>query len=77
MRQPRKCRVCGKEFIPRSSTQKYCSRKCNRAAQNSKYYIYKGYPIELDDYTESPPEECREFMEKLRRAFHMEKEDTL
>ena len=40
------------------------------------YYVYKGYPIELDDYTESPPEECREFMEKLRRAFHMEGEET-
>ena len=62
--------------MPRSSTQKYCSHKCARAAQNKKYYLYHGYPVEYDDYEPSPPEECREFMEKLRRAFHMEGEET-
>lgn len=71
MNKPRKCAFCGKEFIPRSSGHKYCRQECKRTAMNKKYYLYKGYPMEYDDYEPSPPEECAEFMEKLRQAFRM------
>ena len=30
----RKCKVCGKSFIPNCPTQKYCSGKCRKVIQD-------------------------------------------
>lgn len=39
--KPRKCEICGREYIPNSSTQKSCSEECRKELQKrtrSKYW---------------------------------------
>lgn len=36
----KKCAVCGKEFIPYRSYQKYCSKKCRLYKNNRRKRIY-------------------------------------
>lgn len=35
--QPKACPMCGVEFVPRRSSQKYCTRVCCEAAKPKKY----------------------------------------
>lgn len=32
--EPRRCDVCGREFVPKSCVQKRCSKECSKKAQN-------------------------------------------
>lgn len=38
----KKCERCGKKFIVKSPTQKYCSSECNILEQKKQTRIYKG-----------------------------------
>ena len=38
---PKKCAGCGKIFVPRSITQKYCTYKCQRMYGYEEYYTKK------------------------------------
>lgn len=35
--QPKACPMCGVEFVPKRSSQKYCTRVCCEAAKPKKY----------------------------------------
>lgn len=39
--KPKNCEICGKLYIPNSSTQKYCSQECRKVIkrlQSKRYY---------------------------------------
>ena len=36
MKEVRKCKYCGKEFIPRSGSQKYCCEECQTKAKEAR-----------------------------------------
>jgi hypothetical protein len=38
-KEPRNCKVCGKDFIPSYSGQKYCSRSCASYAKGALYGV--------------------------------------
>jgi hypothetical protein len=35
-RKPKACKNCGKEFLPFSSLEKFCTKKCSIEAEKSK-----------------------------------------
>ena len=39
MNEPKRCSVCGNEFIPRTANQLYCNVACNIISQNQKSMI--------------------------------------
>ena len=36
MKEVRKCKYCGKEFVPRSGMQKYCCEECQTKAKEAR-----------------------------------------
>lgn len=41
MKNKKNCIVCGKEFLPHSGSQKYCSKECRINIQECNYTRYK------------------------------------
>ena len=35
------CKMCGKEFAPKSNAQKYCSEACSKKAHNQAHKMWK------------------------------------
>ena len=53
-KQTKKCEKCGKEFIPKNSRQKYCSRECSGSPDNTSPYYHNasslGYIRDVEAY---------------------------
>jgi len=67
------CKICGKEFIPNSNSQKYCSSECSKIARketNKKYY--QAHREEIKIYSKQHYQTCSEqyraYSKKYRRA---------
>lgn len=75
-REPRKCEICGKEYIPRRSDQRTCgSYKCKKGRQRLSYMEYRRehYAAVLENNRRSMAKK----REKLRRAENPPKKDTI
>ena len=75
-REPRKCEICGKEYIPRRSDQRCCgSYECKKGRQRLNYMEYRkeNYAAVLENNRRSMAKR----REERKRAEDPPKKDTI
>lgn len=75
-REPRKCEICGKEYIPRRSDQRCCgSYECKKGRQRLNYMEYRkeNYAAVLENNRRSMAKR----REERKRAENPPKKDTI
>jgi predicted nucleic acid-binding Zn ribbon protein len=71
---PRICEVCGKEYPPKSHTQKYCSTKCKMKVASTTFRAKN--PEYLEQYFKRRREANKRGIPRLKENSHRRKCDS-
>ena len=74
MKQVRKCKYCGKEFVARSGMQKYCCEECQTKAKEARKKRQQDFMNAVEPVIGLQNQEYLTFVVNNRFAFYVQKD---